>query len=52
MTGRIDDMRDRYGRDLRVVTRRLPDGRTQSIAADMREAGLARRYVGRKLSWC
>ena len=52
MTGRLDDMKDRYGRDLRVITRRLPDGTAQSIAADMRESGLARRYVGRKLSWC
>ena len=52
MTGRLDDMKDRYGRDLRVITRRLPEGTAQSIAAEMRQAGLARRYVGRKLSWC
>jgi endonuclease YncB( thermonuclease family) len=52
MTGRLDDMKDRYGRDLRVITRHLPDETARSIAADMRQAGLARRYVGRKLSWC
>ena len=52
MTGRLDDMKDRYGRDLRVIERRLADGSMQSIAGEMREAGLARRYVGRKSSWC
>lgn len=52
MIGRIDDARDRYGRDLRVVTRRRPDGTIQSIAEDMRASGLARRYLGRKASWC
>lgn len=52
MTGRIDDSQDRYGRDLRMVTRKRPDGTTQSIAEDMRASGLARRYLGRKSSWC
>ncbi len=52
MTGRIDDSQDRYGRDLRVVFRKRPDGTTQSIAEDMRASGLARRYLGRKSSWC
>lgn len=52
MTARIDDMTDRYGRDLRVLTRDRPGGRDQSIAEDMRVSGLARRYVGRKTSWC
>ena len=52
MAGRIDDSQDRYGRDLRVVTRKRPDGTTQSIAEDMRASGLARRYLGRKSSWC
>ena len=52
MTGRIDDMQDRYGRDLRVVTRARGDGTTQSIAADMRDSGLAHRYLGSKSSWC
>jgi endonuclease YncB( thermonuclease family) len=44
---------DRYGRDLRVVRRKLPDGGTQSIAEEMRESGLARRYLGGfKAGWC
>ena len=52
MTARIDDMRDRYGRDLRVITRNKPDGTIQSIAEDMRASGLAHRYLGRKSNWC
>ena len=52
MTGRIDDMRDRYGRDLRVITRQRADGSSQSIAEDMRASGLAHRYLGHKTSWC
>ena len=52
MTGRRFNDRDRYGRDLRAITRTLPDGGTQSIADDMREKGLARRYLGYKESWC
>ena len=52
MTGRIDDMTDRYGRELRVLTRKKPDGSSQSIAEDMRSSGLAHRYVGHKTSWC
>jgi endonuclease YncB( thermonuclease family) len=52
MTGRLDGMKDRYGRDLRVLNRPLPDGTMQSIASAMRESGLARRYVGHKSSWC
>lgn len=52
MTGRLDDMRDRYGRDLRSLTRRRPDGTVQSIADEMRQSGHARRYIGYKQSWC
>lgn len=52
MRGRIDRPRDRYGRELRSVSRQRPDGSTQSIAAELRGAGLARRYLGRKASWC
>ena len=45
--------RDRYGRDLRVIRRRKPDGSYQSIASDMRESGLAHRYLGGfKPGWC
>ena len=53
MVGRIGDMHDRYGRDLRLVQRERPDGTVQSIAEDMRESGLARRYAGGfKAGWC
>ena len=52
MTARIDDMTDRYGRELRVLWRERSDGSRQSIAADMRAAGLAARYLGRKAQWC
>ncbi len=52
MTGRIDDMTDRYGRELRSITRKKPDGSIESIAEDMRASGLAHRYLGRKTSWC
>jgi micrococcal nuclease len=44
---------DMYGRDLRVVRRKLADGSNQSIAEEMRESGLARRYLGGLRSgWC
>lgn len=53
MVGRFDDMKDRYGRDLRAIERKRPDGSTQSIASEMRESGLARRYLGGLRSgWC
>lgn len=52
MTARIDDMTDRYGRELRVLWRERPDGSLQSVAAEMRDAGLAARYLGRKADWC
>lgn len=52
MTGRFDDMKDRYGRDLRALNRSNPDGTSSSIAEEMRKSGLAHRYVGMKSSWC
>jgi endonuclease YncB( thermonuclease family) len=53
MVGRIDDMTDRYGRDLRLIRRKRADGSYQSIADDMRESGLARRYLGGfRTGWC
>jgi endonuclease YncB( thermonuclease family) len=53
MTGRIGGQKDRYGRDLRVLTRNRPDGTEQSIAGDMRASGLARRYLGGlRGGWC
>ena len=53
MTGRIDDMKDKYGRHLRTVTRTRPDGSEQSIAEDMQEAGVAKAYLGGfRSGWC
>ena len=52
MTGRFDDMKDRYGRDLRALNRPNADGTSTSIAEEMRKSGLAQRYVGMKSSWC
>lgn len=52
MTARIGDMKDRYGRDLRTIERRRPDGSVQSVAGDMRDRGLAHRYTGFKWGWC
>jgi endonuclease YncB( thermonuclease family) len=44
---------DRYGRDLRVIRRELAAGGYESIADEMRESGLARRYLGGfKTGWC
>ena len=53
MVGSITRDKDRYGRDLRALNRTSPDGTTTSIAEEMREAGLANRYLGGvKLGWC
>lgn len=53
MTGHIGELQDRYGRDLRAITRERPDGSIQSIAAEMRESGHARRYLGGfRAGWC
>lgn len=53
MTGHIGELQDRYGRDLRAITRKRPDGSMQSIAAEMRESGHARRYLGGfRAGWC
>lgn len=53
MVGRIDDRRDKYGRELLALRRTRPDGTVQSIADDMRERGLARRYLGGfRSGWC
>jgi endonuclease YncB( thermonuclease family) len=44
---------DRYGRDLRMIRRQVGGGGYQSIADEMRESGLARRYLGGfKMGWC
>ena len=53
MKARIDEPQDKYGRDLRSVTRARPDGTTQSIAEDMLEGGTVRRYIGGlRQDWC
>lgn len=53
MVGRLDDMKDRYGRDLRAIRRTQANGAVESIAAEMRETGLAHRYLGGfKTGWC
>jgi len=45
--------KDSYGRDLRVVRLMNANGSTTSIAGEMRDSGLARRYAGGfKRSWC
>lgn len=53
MVGRLGDMKDRYGRELRAVRRVKADGSYASIAEQMRESGLARRYLGGlRDGWC
>lgn len=47
MIGSRADLTDRYGRDLRTIVR---DG--QSIADQLREEGLVRRYLGYRMPWC
>ena len=53
MIGRIGGARDYYGRDLRALSRTLPDGSVQSIAEDMLASGQVRRYLGGlRGGWC
>ena len=53
MVAPVYGSRDRYGRDLRSIRRTLADGGTQSIADEMRESGLAQRYLGGlRPGWC
>ena len=53
MVGRIDEPTDRYGRELKTLRRRMADGSYASIAAQMREEGHARRYMGGlRGGWC
>lgn len=47
MTPHRFNQTDRFGRDLRVLTRG-----TQSIGATLIAEGLAHRYMGMKRSWC
>jgi len=53
MVGSVTRDKDRYGRDLRALDRANADGTTISIAEEMRESGLAHRYLGGyKSGWC
>ena len=53
MTGWWHNRRDRYGRELMSITRPRPDGTKQSIAAEMRDSGMARYYTGGlRGGWC
>lgn len=47
MVGSHADLTDRYGRELRALSR---DGR--SIGAQLVEEGVVRRYLGYKMGWC
>jgi micrococcal nuclease len=47
MIGSRADMTDRYGRELRTITRN-----GVSIGDQLREEGLVRRYLGYRLPWC
>jgi micrococcal nuclease len=53
MVAPIYGSHDKYGRDLRVIRRKLPDGSYDDVASDMRASGLARRYLGGfRSGWC
>lgn len=53
MTARIDEARDRYGRELRIVKRANPDGSEERLADFMQGGGYARRYYGEwRGGWC
>ena len=53
MLGRVDEPTDRYGRELKSLRRRQADGGHVSIAAQMRDDGHARRYLGGfRRGWC
>ena len=53
MSGWAHNPRDRYGRELMSISRTSANGTVESIAAEMRESGLARRYTGGfRLGWC
>lgn len=53
LTGRIDRPVDRYGRELRTVTRLRSDGSQESVAEAMLLGGTVRRYAGGlRGGWC
>ena len=53
MTARLDKPTDRYGRELRTITRTRPDGSEDALADYMRSEGGARGYWGEwRDGWC
>ena len=53
MTARIDEPTDRYGRDLRIIKRVMPDGREDRLADYMQAEGGGRSYLGGyRGGWC
>jgi len=53
LVGRLDDPRDDYGRELKALIRKRPDGSEQSIATELVRSGMVREYVGGGRSpWC
>lgn len=53
MAGRLNDMEDQYGRELRALTRTRSGGTIQSFAADLIGSGTVRRYYGEaRRPWC
>ena len=48
-----DGLRDEYGRELMHLTRALPDGKVQDLAAAMISSGTVREYrFGARQPWC
>lgn len=53
MTARLDEPEDKYGRELRALSRTGPQGENISIAREMIASGKARRYAGEfRKGWC
>lgn len=53
MRTKVGDDRDKYGRDLRAISRTMPDGSTEWLAEYMIDEGGARRYLGGwRGGWC
>ena len=52
-TAKRYDRTDRYGREVRIVTRAYPGGEVRKLADHMIEGGYARRYImGYRAGWC
>lgn len=53
MTSKKYDEVDRYGREVRIVSRAYPDGEVRRLAKYMTDGGYARRYImGYRAGWC